>query len=122
MPVEMRLNYDSGVPVYRQIIEGVVTALGSGELGPSEQLPTIHDLARRLDINPNTVIRAYRELEHGGYIVSQRGKGTFPSSDAPKPPSRKLVLAQICKRAIEEAVRHGIEPGELIEQLKRELK
>src|SRR5829696_1226640 len=79
MPLDVRIDYDRGVPVYRQIYEAVTAALASGVLARDEQLPTIHELAQRLQINPNTVARAYRELDQDGYIVSQRGRGTFPT-------------------------------------------
>lgn len=86
MPLELDIDYDRGVPVYRQIYEAVITALASGALDREEQLPTIHELAHQLEINPNTVARAYRELEQAGHIVAHRGRGTFPAAEQPPQP------------------------------------
>ncbi len=77
MPLNLKLDYDRGVPVYRQIFDAVLTSLANGELSKEDQLPTIHALASKLEVNPNTVARAYRELEGAGYIVSKRGLGSY---------------------------------------------
>jgi GntR family transcriptional regulator len=121
MPLPIELDYDSDVPIYRQIVEAVIAAVHSKRLAADEQLPTIHELARRLDVNPNTIIRAYRDLEHGGYVISERGKGTFSNGKAPAGPTRKKVLERICQRALAEADRYGISGPELLEHLKKEL-
>lgn len=116
MALELRLDYDRGIPIYRQIYEAVVAALASGALDRGEQLPTIHELAGKLDINPNTVARAYRELEGDGYITAKRGVGTFPASsgDEPAPPAdRSHILRGIFERAWAEATRHRIGIDEL---------
>ena|SRR5687767_12584162 len=116
MPLNVRIDYDRGVPVYRQIYEAVTAALASGVLARDEQLPTIHDLAQRLAINPNTVARAYRELDQDGYIVSHRGRGTFPSDDRPASSTadKNAALRSIFDRAIAEAASHGIAASEVI--------
>ena len=118
MPLDIHIDYDRGVPVYRQIYEAVAAALASGRLARDEQLPTIHELANSLSINPNTVARAYRELDQDGYIVSHRGKGTFPSEDAPvaatSSADKQRVLRGIFDRAIAEAARHGLAASEVI--------
>src|SRR5688572_27663021 len=110
MPLDLHIDYDRGIPVYRQIYEAVTAALASGALARDEQLPTIHELAQRLAINPNTVARAYRELDQDGYIVSQRGVGTFPSDHRARPTAadKQRALRSIFERAIAEAARHGI--------------
>src|SRR5438552_18432971 len=74
---EFRLYTHSGVPAYRQIIDQVHAGLSSGSLTAGDQLPTIRQLAVDLEINPNTVMRAYRELELGGLIETHQGTGTF---------------------------------------------
>ena len=117
MPLDIHIDYDRGVPVYRQIYEAVAAALASGRLARDEQLPTIHELANNLAINPNTVARAYRELDQDGYIVSHRGRGTVPSEDAPvatPAADKQRVLRGIFDRAIAEAARHGIAASEVI--------
>src|SRR5579863_2329447 len=72
-----RLDVASGVPVYRQIIDQVQGGLASGALASGDQLPTVRQVAVDLAINPNTVMRAYRELEIRGVLDTQQGTGTF---------------------------------------------
>ncbi len=114
MPVEIQLDYDRGVPIYRQIVDAVLSALSTGAVALGEQLPTIHELARRLDINPNTVARAYRDLEQGGHIVSKRGRGTFPTPRLPAPAEAPDIMREIYDRAIAHAARHKISAHDLV--------
>jgi GntR family transcriptional regulator len=72
-----RLDPHSGVPVYRQLIDQVQGAISSGALVTGDQLPTVRQVAVDLTINPNTVLRAYRELEIRGTLDTQQGTGTF---------------------------------------------
>src|SRR5579884_2424624 len=72
-----RLDHHSGVPVYRQIIDQVNGGIAAGALVCGDQLPTVRQLAVDLSVNPNTVIRAYRELEIRGILDTQQGTGTF---------------------------------------------
>src|SRR2546423_12866358 len=76
---ELRLDLRSGVPVYRQIIDQVMAGIAAGALASGHQLPTVRQLAVDLSINPNTVLRAYRELEIRGILDTQQGTGTFIS-------------------------------------------
>jgi GntR family transcriptional regulator len=76
---QLRLDLHSGVPVYRQIIDQVRGGIAAGTLAPGDQLPTVRQLAVDLAINPNTVMRAYRELELGGALETHQGTGTFIS-------------------------------------------
>jgi GntR family transcriptional regulator len=76
---EFRLDARSGVPAYRQIIDQVMAAMATGTLEGGEQLPTVRQAAVDLSINPNTVVRAYRELEIRGVLETQQGTGTFVS-------------------------------------------
>src|SRR3954468_16715975 len=76
---EFRLDLKSGVPVYRQIIDQVMGGIAAGTLAAGSQLPTVRQLAVDLSINPNTVVRAYRELEIRGVLETQQGTGTFIS-------------------------------------------
>ena len=78
----LRPNPSSGVPIYLQLIEQVKHAIETGVLRAGEQLPGIRPLAERLVINPNTVAKAYRELEHDGVIELRHGAGAFVSADA----------------------------------------
>jgi GntR family transcriptional regulator len=75
----LKLDLRSGVPVYRQIIDQVQGGMAAGTLAAGDQLPTVRQLAVDLAINPNTVLRAYRELELGGTLETHQGTGTFIS-------------------------------------------
>lgn len=77
MPFTPMLDRATGVPAYRQIIDQVLGAMASGTLLGGDQLPTVRQLAVGLSINPNTVVRAYRELEIRGILTTQQGIGTF---------------------------------------------
>ena len=79
-----RLDAHSGVPVYRQLIDQVQGGMASGALAAGDQLPTVRQVAVDLAINPNTVLRAYRELEIRGVLDTQQGTGTFISDRKPK--------------------------------------
>jgi len=76
-PFRFQLDLRSGVPVYRQIMDQVLAGIASGRLASGDQLPTVRQLAVDLSINPNTVIRAYRELEIRGFLDTHQGSGTF---------------------------------------------
>lgn len=76
-PFAFRLDAHSGVPVYRQLIDQVQAGIASGALNAGEQLPTVRQVAVDLAINPNTVSRAYREMEIRGLLDTQQGTGTF---------------------------------------------
>jgi DNA-binding transcriptional regulator YhcF (GntR family) len=75
--IEFRLDPASGVPTYLQLVQQVEHALRLGYLGPGDQLPKIRDVVASLAINPNTVFKAYRELEHKGLASGRPGQGTF---------------------------------------------
>ena len=76
-PFRFRLDNSTGVPVYRQLIDQVLLAISAGTLQGGGQLPTVRQVAVDLAINPNTVMRAYRELEIRGSLTTQQGLGTF---------------------------------------------
>lgn len=78
-----RPNPSSGVPIYLQLMEQVKHAIETGALRPGDQLPGIRPLAEELVINPNTVAKVYRELEHEGVIELRHGAGAFVSGHAP---------------------------------------
>jgi GntR family transcriptional regulator len=114
------LDLHSGVPVYRQIIDQVRGALASGALAAGDQLPTVRQLAVDLAINPNTVVRAYRELELGGLLETHQGTGTFIS--AQKLPranaERERQLSQIAADAVARAGAAGFSITDLVEHLR----
>lgn len=116
---QFRLDLHSGVPVYRQIIDQVVGAIATGALAGGDQIPTVRQLAVDLAINPNTVIRAYRELEIRGVLETQQGTGTFishrkvPRDDA----ERQRRLGQLAGEFAARAGSAGFTVEELIEEL-----
>ena len=120
------LEFHSGIPVYKQIIHHVQAAVAGGRLAEGDQLPTIRALHERLDVNPNTVAKAYRELEHLGVISTEHGSGCYvapgatgQSADLPAR-ARKAKLEELCARFAAEARSHGFSFDELVEQLKRQ--
>ncbi len=82
--MEFSIDLKSGVPFYRQIIEQVRYGITGGLLSVGDQLPTVRRLAADLSVNPNTVIRAYREMELGGVLDTQQGSGTYVSDHQPE--------------------------------------
>ena len=90
-----RPNPSSGVPIYLQLMEQVKHAIATGALRTGEQLPGMRKVAEELVINPNTVAKAYRELEHEGVIELRQGAGAFVSENAPsKKDAEKFRAAQ----------------------------
>lgn len=118
-PLHFRLDLHSGVPVYRQIIDQVRGGMAAGTLTAGDQLPTVRQLAVDLEINPNTVVRAYKELELGGLLETHQGTGTFistrklPHGDQ----ERERQLNQIVADTVSRAGAAGFTIGDLIEQL-----
>ena len=84
--IEFRLDSRSGVPTYLQLVQQVKQAVQLGLLRPGDQLPTVKDVVAKLVINPNTVLKAYRELDLEGIVEGRRGQGTFVSETLPTPP------------------------------------
>jgi GntR family transcriptional regulator len=113
------LDLHSGVPVYRQIIDQVRGGIASGNLAAGDQLPTVRQLAVDLAINPNTVVRAYRELELGGLIETHQGTGTFIGTQKMKKADaeRERQLTQIVADCVSRAGAAGFTIGDLIEEL-----
>ena len=100
------LDLHTGVPVYRQLIDQVRAGIASGTLSSGDQLPTVRQLAVDLAINPNTVMRAYRELELGGLLETHQGTGTFISDRKPEKQSAERER-QLVRMAAEFAARAG---------------
>ncbi len=116
-----RLDGESGVPVYRQLIDQVQGAIAVGALKPGDQLPTVRLVAVELAINPNTVLRAYREMEIRGILDTQQGTGTF-IADRPAEDSadhRKRQLNQLVGEFISRAGAAGLTVEELINALQQ---
>jgi len=118
-PIEFRLDDHSGVPVYRQIIDQVLGGVSTGTLRPGDQLPTVRQVAVDLAINPNTVQRAYRELEIRGLLETQQGTGTFISQQKIKrdEAERRRQLSQLAADFIARAGAAGFNIEELLEAI-----
>jgi GntR family transcriptional regulator len=118
-PFRFALDLRSGVPVYRQVMDQVSGGVASGALRPGDQLPTVRQLAVDLSINPNTVIRAYRELEIRGMLDTEQGTGTFISGQKLRrdDAERQRSLNQLILEFLARAGSAGFTVEELIEQL-----
>ena len=114
-----RLEMQSGVPVYRQIIDQVLGGIAAGTLSAGDQLPTVRQVAVDLSINPNTVVRAYRELEIRGVLETQQGTGTFISRQKVKHDEveRQRGLNLLVNEFVSRAGAAGYAIEELLEQL-----
>src|SRR5437763_4917295 len=111
--ITLTLDPKSGVPIYRQIQDQIRYGIASGRLRPGEQLPTVRALAVDLAVNPNTVIKAYSELERLGVLTTEQGTGTFV---APLPAvalsaaDRQGKLRALCAEFLGQAARYGFGP------------
>ena len=121
IPFAFRLDGHSGVPVYRQLIDQVQGAIASGALKSGDQLPTVRLVAVELAINPNTVMRAYREMEIRGILDTQQGTGTFISDRQSEPTreERERQLAQLVGEFVSRAGAAGLTVDQLIDALQQ---
>lgn len=119
MTLTFSLDPKSGVPYYKQIILQVEMAIADGRLSQGERLPTVRSLAVDLSINPNTVARAYNEMEIRNIVVTQQGSGTFISDkqvtiDAIE---RERVLTEITRNFITKAASYGFTLKEILDHI-----
>lgn len=119
MAIHIRIDMKSGVPVYRQIIDQVKSAIATGQLQQGDRLPTVRQLAVDLSVNPNTVSRAYRELELTGLVDTQMGSGTFVGERKVEPDDveRRRMLDQICQDFLARASSHGLTLDDILANL-----
>ncbi len=119
-PFRFRLDLQSGVPVYRQIMDQVTGGMAAGALKAGDQLPTVRQLAVDLAINPNTVVRAYRELEIRGVLETQQGTGTFIGEQKVKSDQaeRQRRLDQLVSEFVARAGAAGFTVQDLMAQLR----
>jgi DNA-binding transcriptional regulator YhcF (GntR family) len=117
--VQFALDQRSGVPAYRQIIDQVLGGIAAGTLRAGDQLPTVRQLAVDLAINPNTVVRAYRELEIREVLSTQQGTGTFLTDKKPAADGleRQRRVGQLCGELLARAGAEGIELADIISYL-----
>lgn len=107
------LDYKDRRPIYEQVAEKLEELMLLGVLGENEPLPSVRSLAMELSINPNTIQRAYAELERQGYIYTVKGKGSFVAENSVMKEKRKKDLLIQVSEVIEEAIRLGISGEEI---------
>lgn len=115
----IEISLDDGVPIYRQIVNQVKYLVASGQLVVDDELPAVRTLAKQLQITPNTVVKAYRELETEGLIYKRQGAGTFVAKAA-SPLARKeqrRILTQRADSLLAEAQQLGFSFEEVLELL-----
>src|SRR6476619_6712505 len=119
-PFRFEFDLRSGVPLYRQIIDQVLVAVASGVYVGGDQLPTVRQLAVDLSINPNTVVRAYKELEIRGFLETQQGSGTLLNNQKVKEDEvqRRERLDRIVSEFVARAAADGYTLSEILERLR----
>ncbi len=117
MPAIFSVDPRSGVPIYLQLIDQVKRSVAVGVLAPGEQLPTVKQLALDLTINPNTVARAYRDLERDNVIETAPGRGSFVRADGTAQPGREAAT-ELSQQALLSAVREARSLGVSAVQLR----
>jgi len=113
------IDFKSGVPIYRQIIDQVKSAIATGTLGPGDRLPTVRQLSVDLSVNPNTVSRAYTELELTGLVETHMGSGTYVGHKRVEQDEveRRRILDQISQEYLSRASSHGFTLSDILENL-----
>ncbi len=114
------INQSDGTPIYLQLVRQVKQLIATGRLGPGDELPTVRALAQDLVINPNTVARAYRELEAAGLVCPRRGAGTVVTerSDAWSAEEAERILAERLDGIIVEARTLGVPINRVVDMLR----
>ena len=120
--ITFALDPKSGVPIYQQIQDQVRYGVAAGRLRPGEQLPTVRALAVDLAVNPNTVIKAYSELERQGVLTTEQGSGTFVAS----PPAvalaledRQAKLRALCAEFLGQVAQYGFGPDDVLRAVRK---
>ena len=121
MGISIQLDVKSGVPFYRQIIDQVKSAIATGRVEAGDRLPTVRQLAVDLSVNPNTVARAYTELELTGLVETQMGSGTFVGQRSVHMDEieRRRLLDEICQELLARASTHGFTLEDVLANLEQ---
>ena len=121
--IEFRLGLKSGVPFHRQIVDQIRYGIASGRLLPGEQLPTVRDLAVQLQVNPNTVRKAYSDLELLGILNTQQGTGTFVGDQQVEigEAEKQRMLEQICDELVARGHQYNLTLKNIVEHLQGRL-
>ena len=121
--MQFQCNTTSRTPIYRQLIDQIRHAIAQGRLKPEERLPSVRQLSRELVVNPNTVARAYTELEREGTLITQQGRGVFvasPSNELTKKARRKQLQEKLDQLLVE-AVHLGFSSEELLNMVQQHI-
>jgi GntR family transcriptional regulator len=113
--VNIRIDTRDGTPIYLQIVEQIKRNVGLGRLKAEDPVPSVRQLAQELTVNPNTVARAYLELEHQGFLYKRQGQGTYVAAQAVGAARRERnkIVASLFEKAIAEAVSYGMSGSEI---------
>ena len=117
------IRSDSSIPIYEQIVSQMIFSIASGADEPGELVLSVRDLAFQLRVHPNTVARAYQELERDGILVARRGKGMEVTEEAPGicKSKRQDIVRNRIREALREAVNSALQPDEVEKLVKEEL-
>lgn len=113
----IQLNYRDPRPIYEQVKDGIRKLAYSGVLGPDEKLPSVREMAMKLAINPNTISRAYKELEQEGFLYTVTGKGTFINQEYDLNDSRKEELWKQFEKAAKGLIELSVTSQEFEERI-----
>jgi GntR family transcriptional regulator len=116
------LDYHSGEPIYRQIVEAIKYRVASGQLADDQRLPSIRNLAEELKINTRTVVKAYEELQHAGLVVMRHGQGVFVAANhgTTSESVRRKAIGEMARRMLAEAFRLGADKEEVLKIIQLE--
>lgn len=119
--MQLHITTNDGVPIYRQIVNQIKYLAAAGRLAPGDELPPIRTLAQQLLVNPNTVARAYRELEQAGLLHSRQGSGTTVADlDSPlAAKTRRQILADRIDALLAEAAQLGVDHDALLDIIEK---
>lgn len=116
------IDYKDSRPIYEQVVEKFKMLILKGVLETDSKIPSVRNLAMELSINPNTIQKAYAQLEREGFIYTVKGRGNFVSGKEELLEDRKNEILEKCRKLVEEAKEIGMEPGELIAFIEKENK
>jgi GntR family transcriptional regulator len=121
--LHFQINPNSGVPVYRQMVDQVKYYVASETLKPGDQLPSIRELAQKLSVNPTTVVRVYSDLEHEGVVEIRHGKGAFVTAAARRMSAaqREQALRTLARHLVVEAAQMGAPASQVLKVIREEL-
>jgi len=114
------INYEDSRAIYEQIAENYKTLILKGVLQPDEQMPSVRKLAMELSTNPNTVQRAYLELEREGYLYAVKGRGNFVSGKEGLREKKMEELKEKIREIFKEAREIGVDPKELVKEVEQD--